>query len=85
MEESEKHVLSGKSVHPSDNILFSIIVFVFLLLPAGAFSQNIDIRILRSIYSPEPLRSDKFFQFASNSDIFVVTGIPAGMAISQLP
>jgi membrane-associated phospholipid phosphatase len=62
----------------------TFIVYVFLLVSAPAFSQNIDIRLLRAINSPETLRSDKFFQFASNSDIFVVTGIPAGMAITGL-
>lgn len=62
----------------------SLIILVFLLLPVHAYSQNIDIRLLRSLNSPETLRSDKFFQFASNSDIFIVTGIPAGMAIIGL-
>jgi membrane-associated phospholipid phosphatase len=55
--------------------------FVLLLffLPVSLFSQNIDIRILRSLNSSQTLPSDKFFQFVSNSDAYIVIGIPAGM------
>ncbi|MCX6321295.1 MAG: phosphatase PAP2 family protein [Bacteroidia bacterium] len=56
-------------------------LFVLLLLffPGCMFSQNIDIKLLRSFNSPETLPSDKFFQFVSNSDAYIVLGIPAGM------
>ncbi|MDO9339730.1 MAG: phosphatase PAP2 family protein, partial [Bacteroidales bacterium] len=56
-----------------------LFVLLLLFLPVSLSSQNIDIRILRSLNSPETLPSDKFFQFVSNSDAFIVLGIPAGM------
>lgn len=56
-----------------------LFVLLLLFLPVSLFSQNIDIRLLRSFNSPETLPSDKFFQFVSNSDAYIVLGIPAGM------
>ena len=49
---------------------------ILLFLPATLFSQNLDIRILRSINSSEKLPSDRFFQFISDSDAWLVVGIP---------
>jgi undecaprenyl-diphosphatase len=60
------------------------IFILFLVLPLQIFSQNFDIRLLRSINSPESLPSDKFFSLVSNSDAFIATGIPAGMAVTGL-
>ena len=61
-------------------------VFIFLIwfFPDQILSQNIDIRLLRSIYTPEILASDNFFRFASNSDTYVVLGTPTAMAITGL-
>lgn len=56
-----------------------LFVLLLLFLPVSLSSQNIDIRILRSLNSPQTLFSDKFFQFVSNSDVYMVLGIPAGM------
>jgi len=56
-----------------------LFVLLLLFLPVSLFSQNIDIRILRSLNSSQTLSSDKFFQFVSNSDAYIVLGIPAGM------
>jgi membrane-associated phospholipid phosphatase len=53
-----------------------LIVLILLFLPTTLFSQNIDIRILRSINSADKLPSDRFFQFVSNSDVWLVIGIP---------
>jgi membrane-associated phospholipid phosphatase len=53
-----------------------IFLFLLFLFPVSLYSQNLDIRILRSINSPEKLRSDKFFQFVSNTNTYVVIGIP---------
>lgn len=61
-----------------------LIILLFFLAPVQLFSQNIDIRLLRSINSPETLSSDKFFRFVSNSDVYIVAGIPAGMATAGL-
>jgi membrane-associated phospholipid phosphatase len=47
-----------------------------LFFPATLFSQNLDIRILRSINSSDKLPSDRFFQFVSNSNAWLVVGIP---------
>jgi membrane-associated phospholipid phosphatase len=49
---------------------------ILLFVQATLFSQNPDIRILRSINSSEKLPSDSFFQFISNSDAWLVVGIP---------
>ena len=59
-------------------------VLIVLFIPFSLYSQNLDIRILRSINSPETLSSDRFFQFASNSDMYVVLGVPAGMGTIAL-
>jgi membrane-associated phospholipid phosphatase len=61
--------------------LFAIMV---LLMPFVLFSQNIDIRILRAINSPEPLPSDGFFKAVSNSNIYISAGVPVTMAIAGL-
>ena len=61
-----------------------LLVIFLLFLPVALFSQNLDIRILRSLNSAQTLPSDSFFQFASNSDFYVVLGVPAGMAAAGL-
>jgi membrane-associated phospholipid phosphatase len=62
-------------------------VFLALMLMQfciSLYSQNPDIRLLRAINSPSTLRSDNFFQFVSNSDMYFVIGVPAGMAATGL-
>ena len=61
-----------------------LLILLLLFSCASLHSQNIDIRMLRSINSPAALPSDNFFRFVSNSDAFVVAGIPAGMAVTGL-
>ena len=61
-----------------------LIILLLLFFTVRLFPQNIDIRLLRSINSSEPLPSDNFFRFVSNSDIYMVIGIPAGMAAAGL-
>ena len=58
-----------------------LIALLLLLIPMSLLSQNIDINILRAIHSPETLTSDGFFRVVSNSNIFVITGVPVTMAI----
>jgi membrane-associated phospholipid phosphatase len=60
-------------------LIFNSLILVFLWIFTPVFSQNLDIRILRSINSPEIRPSDKFFQFMSNSDVYFSLGIPATM------
>ncbi len=61
-----------------------IFFILILFLPVAAISQNIDIRLLRSIYTPEPLNSDGFFRFVSNSEAYVAIGLPVGIAVTGL-
>ena len=61
-----------------------ISLIILLFLPASLFSQNIDIRLLRSINSSERLPSDSFFQFVSNSDAWIVGSVPVGIGIAGL-
>jgi membrane-associated phospholipid phosphatase len=56
------------------------LLFIFLFsLPFSLFSQNLDIRILRSINSPQTISSDKFFQLISNSEAYLVILTPVEM------
>ena len=57
-----------------------VLFFLFFLIPTAIFSQNIDIRLLRSINSQENLNSDKYFRFITNSDTYVIIGAPVIMA-----
>jgi membrane-associated phospholipid phosphatase len=61
-----------------------LLLLLFILFQFSLHSQNIDIRMLRSINSSQTLQSDNFFRFVSNSDAFVITGVPAGMAVTGL-
>jgi membrane-associated phospholipid phosphatase len=61
---------------------FFLIILFFL--PLTLSSQNIDIRLLRSINSSENLPSDSFFRFVSNSDGWIVVGVPLGIGIAGL-
>lgn len=61
-----------------------IIALLLLSVPVVLFSQNIDIRTLRAINSPEDLPSDGFFRAVSNANIYVTTGVPVTMAVAGL-
>lgn len=61
-----------------------IIVLLFLVIPMSLSSQNIDIDLLKAIHTPEPVPSDDFFRVASNSFSYVITGVPATMAVVGL-
>ena len=65
-------------------VLKKLVLFTLLFFPVALFSQNLDIRILRSINSPEVLPADKFFQFVSNSESYLVVLIPAAMGTTTL-
>jgi membrane-associated phospholipid phosphatase len=55
-----------------------------MLLTGNAYSQNLDIRILRSVNSSRNLPSDNFFRFVSNSDGWLVVGIPVAIGSTGL-
>jgi membrane-associated phospholipid phosphatase len=57
---------------------------LLVLLPISVHSQNIDIRLLRSINSPHELTSDGFFRFVSNSEVYVAIGTPVILATTGL-
>lgn len=59
-------------------------VLIFLFFSVAGYSQNLDIRILRSVYNPEDLAADPFFRFTSNSEVYVVAAVPAGVAVAGL-
>jgi membrane-associated phospholipid phosphatase len=61
-----------------------LIALLVILMPMSLFSQNMDIDILKSIHSPEPLPSDDFFRFVSNSNVYVYAGTPVTMAVVGL-
>jgi membrane-associated phospholipid phosphatase len=63
---------------------FKLFFFILLLIPATLFSQNHDIRILRYLNSSAKLPSDRFFQFISNSDPWIVVGIPLATGTAGL-
>lgn len=65
-------------------VLKKLVLFTLWFFPVALFSQNLDIRILRSINSPEVLPADKFFQFVSNSESYLVVLIPAAMGTTAL-
>lgn len=62
--------------------LFSFLVL--LICSITALSQDLDIRLLRSVYSPEPQQSDDFFRFASNSEVYIMAAVPASLVITGL-
>jgi membrane-associated phospholipid phosphatase len=57
-----------------------LILYILLLIPIPIFSQNIDVDILKHINSQETYKSDSFFRFMSNSEIYVIGAVPVGMA-----
>ena len=60
------------------------IILLLLFIPISLFSQNIDFRILHSINSSQVRPSDGFYRFISNSDMYIITGVPVTMAIFGL-
>lgn len=61
------------------------LLFLLLLLISGSsIAQNIDIRLLRSVYSPNELHADNFMKFVSNSNNGMVLGVPVTIGIAGL-
>lgn len=60
------------------------IILLLLMVSVSSFSQNIDIKILRTIYSSEAQPSDKFFKFVSDSHSEVVILVPLAMGVEGL-
>lgn len=75
-------------MHRTENyplvITKKLTIFILLITPLCLFSQNNDIRLLRSINSSETLPLDDFFRFVSNSEVYIGLGIPVGIATTGL-
>jgi len=54
-----------------------LLVIFLILITVNAFSQNLDIRMLRAVNSSATLPLDGFFRFVSNSDAAISLGVPA--------
>lgn len=61
-----------------------LLIVLFLLISVSSFSQNIDIRLLRTVYSSNELRADNFMKFVSDSNNGMVLGIPITVGIAGL-
>lgn len=61
-----------------------IFVFIIMDLAVTGFCQNLDIRLLRSVYTQEDVAADGFFRVASESEVYIVAGLPAGLAVAGL-
>lgn len=60
------------------------LLILFLFLQNYAFSQNLDIKLLRFINSPKTYSPDNFFKFISNSNNEVIIGIPVSLGVAGL-
>ena len=60
------------------------IIILFLLSGGGLFSQNTDIRLLRSVYTQEAVPSDGFFRLVSDAEVYLVIGTPIAIAAAGL-
>lgn len=80
---NEIHILMKKNMNKSLSI--SIILCFFINLNCvNSFSQNIDIRVLRSINSQQTLSSDSFFRFMSDSHGFIAVGVPLTIGVTGI-
>jgi membrane-associated phospholipid phosphatase len=61
-----------------------LLIVLFFLITVSSFAQNIDIQILRSVYSSNDLRADHFMKFVSNSNNGMVIGVPITIGIAGL-
>ena len=59
-----------------------LLIFLLILLPVFVFSQNIDIRLLRSVFTPHQLQADPFMKAVSGANNYVVVGVPLSMGIA---
>ncbi len=55
-----------------------------LSLTLSLRAQGPDIKILRSVNTPDPVVADNFFRFLNASDYYVVAGIPAAIGLAGL-
>ena len=56
------------------------IIIVLLFSCNKLYSQNTDIKLLRSVYTQEAVRSDGFFRLISDAEVYLVIGTPTAVA-----
>jgi membrane-associated phospholipid phosphatase len=61
-------------------LLYRRFIIILLLFSCSkVFSQNTDIRLLRTLYTPEAVRSDGFFRFLSDSEVYLIISTPTAI------
>ena len=61
-----------------------LLILLSLFISYSSFSQNIDIRLLRSVYSPNQLAADNIMKLVSDSNNGMVLGVPITVGIAGL-
>lgn len=61
-----------------------LLVILFLFISCSSYSQNVDIRLLRSVYSSKQLAADNFMKLVSDSNNGIVLGVPVSIGIAGL-
>jgi len=56
------------------------IIILLFLSGSRLYSQNTDIKLLRSVYTQEAVRSDGFFRLISDAEVYLVIGTPTAVA-----
>lgn len=62
----------------------TLILLLFLLPISHSYSQNIDVKILDRLNSPNELKADPTMKFISNSATYVVIGTPLCIGVTAL-
>lgn len=61
-----------------------LLIILLLLISVSSFAQNVDIQILRSVYSSKVQNADNFMKFISDSNNGMVLGVPITIGIAGL-
>jgi len=61
-----------------------LLVILLLFISYSSYSQNVDIRLLRSVYSSKQLAADHFMKLVSDSNNGMVLGVPITIGIAGL-
>lgn len=61
-----------------------LLIVLLFLISGSSFAQNVEIRILQSVYSSNVQRADNFMKFVSDSNIGMVLDVPITIGIAGL-
>ena len=64
--------------------MYKTFLLTFLLLTITVQAQNLDMQILRSIYSADAQPADPIFKFISDSPVLIIAGAPLAMGATAL-